>query len=106
MLKSGKITENDALMDKLIKEDDGLTTTSIIECPVEEGSHKINLYITKPKSLKGSNEPCFIFNHGGGAVLFSAKSYHDTGLGKKFAVTLNCVVILVDYRKCPEVKHP
>ena len=38
--------------------------------------------------------------------MFSSKICHEYGLGKKFALCMNCVVVLPEFRNCPEVKHP
>ena len=65
------------------------------------------MYVSKPKELKEKkNQPCVVWNHGGGACLHTAKVFHEWGEGKRRAVELNCVVIMVEYRKAPETKQP
>ena len=55
MFKAGMMSETDELMDKLAKEDDGMTTTQIVQILINGGKESMNLYITRPKNLPFSN---------------------------------------------------
>jgi acetyl esterase/lipase len=65
---------------------------------------EIKLYIIKPKGLPDFDQPCNIFMHGGGAIMFDADMY--LSYGKRQALKLNCVVVVPDFRNAPEAKTP
>jgi len=67
----------------------------------------MNIYITKPYTLKDTvDSTCVIFAHGGGACLFSAKACNDHGIDKRWAIVFNTVVIMPEFRNAPEIKQP
>jgi len=81
-----------------------LTYTEVVTAKDAHGND-MSIYVTKPYTLKDkTNLPCLIFNHGGGAVLFSAEISHWYGLDKRFALMLDCTVVMPEFRNAPEIK--
>lgn len=101
------VYQDDELQKTLQKEDDGLTSVNITNFTPEGESHQIELIVAKPNAIKDlRDQPCVIWNHGGGGIFYTARKYHEWGEGKRRALALNCVVIMVDYRLAPETKQP
>lgn len=64
----------------------------------------MKVHVIKPKTLTGTGHAAYIYAHGGGAVMFEAKSSNSNLTHT--ALVLNCVVFNVDYRLGPESKAP
>ena len=63
----------------------------------------MKVYIIKPKDLQGPS-PCNIYVHGGGAIFFTSEQYQHVGC--HFALSLNIVYVLPEFRNAPEAKVP
>ena len=74
-----------------------------MEIAADDG-HKCAVHVIKPKTLTGTGHAAYIYAHGGGAVMFEAKSSNSNLTHT--ALELNCVVFNVDYRLGPESKAP
>lgn len=72
--------------------------------PVEEGKANIEIIMVKPKKQAETNQAAFVFAHGGGACVMSAKLCIDEC--HRYAVDWDCVCFSVDYRKGPETQCP
>jgi len=66
---------------------------------------EIGAYFIIPKDISETeNNACFIYAHGGGAILFSASDW--LGEMREYACRLHCVAVVLDFRKGPEYRCP
>jgi acetyl esterase/lipase len=76
---------------------------AVHEAPYADGSFNVPLRVTRPEG-QTDTLPVLYWMHGGGYVLNDAAG--DDALAAHFALTLNCVVVAVDYRLAPENPFP
>lgn len=64
----------------------------------------MKLFIIRPNGMGYGPHPCNIYLHGGAAIFFTSESLlHD---GIYAAMTLQCIVIMPEFRNAPEAKVP
>ena len=85
--------------DRTKVEDVGSSEDYLVDA--EHGSFKVRVY---QPAVSKNKKRCYVYYHGGGAVLFSIKEYDS--VCRHLCNTSGSTVVSVDYRLAPEFKYP
>ena len=91
------------LMKLLVHQEKSDSSINVSKFKVPVEGTNINALLYSPKEIK-ENAPCLIYYHGGGFVLPAAPSYYHWA--REYARSVNCHVLLVDYRLAPKYPFP